>query len=85
MCVCKLLGYMLSCVCVTLAECWGRDDILHSRVLPGITATVSRTSGMLSASSLSTPSGSSCVQVNTDHTDARRHTSDINSPFNKIK
>lgn len=43
----------------TWAECAGLESILHSRVLPGTTETVSWTSGMSSASSFSAPSGSS--------------------------
>ncbi len=47
------------CFC-TIAECAGLESILHRRVLPGTTQTVSWTSGMSSASSFSAPSTSSC-------------------------
>lgn len=47
------------CVFYTVAECAGLESILHSKVLPGTTETVSWTSGMSSASSFSAPSSSS--------------------------
>lgn len=46
----------------TIAECGGLESILHSKVLPGTTETVSWTSGMSSASSFSAPSSSSWKQ-----------------------
>ncbi|TNN71442.1 hypothetical protein EYF80_018276 [Liparis tanakae] len=46
-------------------ECGGLESILHSRVLPGTTDTVSWTSGMSSASSFSPPSCSSWKQPST--------------------
>lgn len=46
----------------TIADWGGLESILHSKVLPGITETVSWTSGMSSASSFSAPRFSSCRQ-----------------------
>lgn len=48
------------CSCGTVAESGGLESILHSKVLPGTTQTVSWISGMSSASSLSAPSTTSC-------------------------
>lgn len=42
-------------LCCTIVDCGGLESILHSKVLPGITETVSWTSGMSSASSFSAP------------------------------
>lgn len=51
------------CLChSTIAECGGLESILHNKVLPGITETVSWTWGMSSASSFSVPWGSSWRQ-----------------------
>lgn len=48
------------CSCGTVAESGGLESILHSKVLPGTTQTVSWISGMSSASSLSAVSTTSC-------------------------
>lgn len=58
-CAC-MYRHIAMCLCYcTIADCGGLESILHSKVLPGITETVSWTSGMSSASSFSAPWGSS--------------------------
>lgn len=56
-------SYLIKIRVRTSAEWGGLGDILHSKVLPGITATVSCTSGISSASSLTDPSVSSYVYI----------------------